>query len=131
MLVSEAIPPENTPGQPRNYGLSSPTLQTLVGSLSHAAEDSRYFLNGMNKHAAGKDDKLLMFQDDLIAEKWPEILEHRNVSVCLSSYACCRLLSLCLDDICVTIGTNTSAIEHCRDRDGACDPFDRHQETLA
>ncbi|KAF9565795.1 Mismatch repair protein msh3 [Mortierella alpina] len=77
-LVSEAIPPENTPGQPRNFGLSSPTLQTLVGSLSRAAEDSRYFLNGMNKHAASKDDKLLMFQDDLIAEKWPEILEHRN-----------------------------------------------------
>ncbi|KAF9275695.1 Mismatch repair protein msh3 [Mortierella alpina] len=77
-LVSEAIPPENTPGHPRDYGLSSPTLQTLVGSLSHAAEDSRYFLNGMNKHAAGKDDKLLMFQDALIAEKWPEILEHRN-----------------------------------------------------
>ena len=81
VLVSEAIPPANTPGQLRTFGLSSPMLQTLVGSLSHAAEDSRYFLNGMNKHAASKDDKLLMFQDDLIAEKWPEILEHRNVSI--------------------------------------------------
>ncbi|KAF9950908.1 Mismatch repair protein msh3 [Mortierella alpina] len=78
VLVSETIPPENTPGQPRNFGLASPVLQTLVGSLSHAAEDSRYFLNGMNKQAASKDDKLLMFQEDLIAEKWPEILEHRN-----------------------------------------------------
>ncbi|CAO3573626.1 unnamed protein product [Mortierella alpina] len=93
-LVSEAIPPANTPGQRRNFGLSSPMLQTLVGSLSHAAEDSRYFLNGMNKHAASKDDKLLMFQDDLIAEKWPEILEHRNSIVETEAELATHLISI-------------------------------------
>ncbi|KAF9946228.1 Mismatch repair protein msh3 [Mortierella alpina] len=93
-LVSEAIPPANTPGQPRNFGLSSPILQTLVGSLSHAVEDSRYFLNGMNKHAASKDDKLLMFQDDLIAEKWPEILDHRNSIVETEAELATHLISI-------------------------------------
>ncbi|KAF9987234.1 Mismatch repair protein msh3 [Mortierella antarctica] len=93
-LVSETIPPENTPGQPRDFGLSSLMLQTLVGSLSHAAEDSRYFLNGMNKDAARKDNKLLMFQEDLIAEKWPEILAHRNSIVETETELSTHLISI-------------------------------------
>ncbi|KAG0211103.1 Mismatch repair protein msh3 [Mortierella sp. GBA30] len=76
--VSEVIPPGQSVSGARDFGLSSPMLQKLIGSLSNATGDSRYFLNGLNEQAASKDDKLLMFCEDLIAEKWPEILEHRQ-----------------------------------------------------
>jgi DNA mismatch repair protein MSH3 len=54
-------------------------LNNLIGSLSNAAEETRYFLNMLREQAAGKDDKLTMFRDDTITEKWPQIQEHRDV----------------------------------------------------
>ncbi|KAG0216738.1 Mismatch repair protein msh3 [Mortierella sp. NVP41] len=78
MKVSGILPAEKRCRINADFGLSSPMLNRLIGSLSNALEDSQYFLNGLNKSAAAKNDKLLMFQDDLIEEKWPEIIVHRN-----------------------------------------------------
>ncbi|KAG0378924.1 Mismatch repair protein msh3 [Mortierella sp. AD032] len=76
--VSGILPAEKRCKTNADFGLSSPMLNRLIGSLSNALEDSQYFLDGLYKGAAAKNDKLLMFQDELIAEKWPEIHVHRN-----------------------------------------------------
>ncbi|KAF9185929.1 Mismatch repair protein msh3 [Haplosporangium sp. Z 767] len=76
--VSEVNPRGHGSGQHSDFGLSSPMLRRLIGSLSHAAEDSQYFLSGLDEEAASKDDKLHMFQEHVVKEKWPEILEHKN-----------------------------------------------------
>ncbi|KAG0369047.1 muts domain V-domain-containing protein [Gamsiella multidivaricata] len=78
MRVANAIPAGERSKAHQDFGLNSPMLRRLVGSLSSAAEDSRYFLNGLNESAANRNDKLEMFQEDIIAEKWPEIHEHRD-----------------------------------------------------
>ncbi|KAG0322860.1 Mismatch repair protein msh3 [Dissophora globulifera] len=78
MKVSGVVPPGFQLTNRQDFGLRSPMLQRLIGSLGHATEDTRYFLQALNEYAARKDDKLLMFQEDVIADKWPEILEHRN-----------------------------------------------------
>ncbi|KAF9544712.1 Mismatch repair protein msh3 [Mortierella hygrophila] len=76
--VSTILPEEKRCRTNADFGLTSPMLERLIGSLSNALEDSQYFLEGLNKSSAAKNDKLLMFQDELIADKWPEILVHRN-----------------------------------------------------
>ncbi|KAG0277073.1 Mismatch repair protein msh3 [Linnemannia exigua] len=76
--VSGILPAEMRCRTNADFGLTSPMLNRLIGSLSNALEDSQYFLDGLCKGAAAKNDKLLMFQDELIAEKWPEIHAHRN-----------------------------------------------------
>ncbi|KAG0006436.1 Mismatch repair protein msh3 [Modicella reniformis] len=76
--VSEAIPSSERSKARPNFGLQSPMLQGLIASLSDASDESRYFLNALHEQAAGKDNKLEMFQDDIIKEKWPEIQEHRD-----------------------------------------------------
>ncbi|KAG0079540.1 Mismatch repair protein msh3 [Linnemannia elongata] len=78
MKVSAILPEEKRCKTNADFGLTSPMLNRLIGSLSNALEDSQYFLEGLNKSSAAKNDKLLMFQDELIADKWPEILVHRN-----------------------------------------------------
>ncbi|KAF9295757.1 Mismatch repair protein msh3 [Linnemannia elongata] len=78
MKVSAILPEEKRCRTNADFGLTSPMLNRLIGSLSNALEDSQYFLEGLNKSSAAKNDKLLMFQDELIADKWPEILVHRN-----------------------------------------------------
>ncbi|KAF9903426.1 Mismatch repair protein msh3 [Linnemannia zychae] len=78
MKVSAILPVDKRCMTNAEFGLVSPMLNRLIGSLSDALEDSQYFLDGLNKSAAAKNDKLLMFQDELIAEKWPEIHNHRN-----------------------------------------------------
>ncbi|KAF9901347.1 Mismatch repair protein msh3 [Lobosporangium transversale] len=78
MKVAEVIPPSQRSKSPADFNLTSPMLRNLIGSLANAAEDSQYFLNALNVEAARKNDKLLMFQDEVIAEKWPDIQEHRN-----------------------------------------------------
>ncbi|KAG0296612.1 Mismatch repair protein msh3 [Linnemannia gamsii] len=78
MKVSGILPEEKRCKTNADFGLSSPMLNHLIGSLSNALEDTQYFLEGLNKAAAAKNDKLLMFQDELIADKWPEIIAHRN-----------------------------------------------------
>lgn len=80
MKVSGILPEDKRCRTNADFGLSSPMLNRLIGSLSNALEDSQYFLEGLNKAAAAKNDKLLMFQDELIADKWPEIIALRNVS---------------------------------------------------
>jgi DNA mismatch repair protein MSH3 len=77
--VSGVIP-QHQPSE-ADFGLQSPILRRLIGSLSSAARDSQYFLDGLQEQAASRDDKLQMFQDDMITEKWPEIHEHRGVCV--------------------------------------------------
>ncbi|KAF9167470.1 Mismatch repair protein msh3 [Mortierella sp. AD010] len=76
--VAEVIPRNQGSGSNNEFGLKSPVLRNLIGSLSNALEDSSYFLDGLNEQAARKDDKLQMFREDVIREKWPEICEHRN-----------------------------------------------------
>ncbi|KAK3826144.1 MAG: muts domain V-domain-containing protein [Benniella sp.] len=76
--VSEIIPASERTKKHPHFGLKSPMLNNLIGSLSSAAEEIRYFLNMLREQAAGKDDKLTMFRDDTIVEKWPEIQEHRD-----------------------------------------------------
>ncbi|KAG0048772.1 Mismatch repair protein msh3 [Gryganskiella cystojenkinii] len=61
-----------------DYGLTSPVLRRLIGSLSKAQEESKYFVGCLDEQAALKDDKLQMFQADTLDEKWPEILQHKN-----------------------------------------------------
>ncbi|KAF8925360.1 Mismatch repair protein msh3, partial [Dissophora ornata] len=78
MRVSGIIPVGKQSEMHPEFGLKSPMLQRLLGSLSNATDDCKYFLDGLDEQAAGKDDKLQMFQDDIIEEKWPEILEHRR-----------------------------------------------------
>ncbi|OAQ26028.1 hypothetical protein K457DRAFT_79658 [Linnemannia elongata AG-77] len=75
MKVSAILPEEKRCRTNADFGLTSPMLNRLIGSLSNALEDSQYFLEGLNKSSAAKNDKLLMFQDELIADKWPEILD--------------------------------------------------------
>ncbi|KAG0236193.1 Mismatch repair protein msh3 [Mortierella sp. GBA43] len=78
MKISEVIPSnERSKSQP-DFGLTNPVLRYLIGSLSNATEDTRYFLRALNEQAADKNDKLFMFQDDTIIAKWPEIQEHRD-----------------------------------------------------
>ncbi|KAF9585396.1 Mismatch repair protein msh3 [Lunasporangiospora selenospora] len=60
------------------FGLTSPTLRRLIGSLSDALEDSSYFLNALNGNAAAKNNKLQMFQETVLEEKWPEVIGHRS-----------------------------------------------------
>jgi DNA mismatch repair protein MSH3 len=79
MKVSGILPTDKRCRTNADFGLASPMLNRLIGSLSNALEDSQYFLDGLNRAAAAKNNKLLMFQDELIAEKWPEIHVHRNV----------------------------------------------------
>lgn len=81
LKVSVILPEEKRCRTNADFGLTSPMLNRLIGSLSNALEDSQYFLEGLNRSSAAKNDKLLMFQDELIAEKWPEILVHRNVCI--------------------------------------------------
>ncbi|KAG0003387.1 Mismatch repair protein msh3 [Entomortierella chlamydospora] len=76
--VAEVIPRNQGSVSNNEFGLKSPVLRNLIGSLSNALEDSSYFLDGLNEQAARKDDKLRMFQEDVIREKWPEICEHRD-----------------------------------------------------
>ncbi|KAF9349246.1 Mismatch repair protein msh3 [Mortierella sp. AD094] len=76
--VAEVIPQGQGSVSNNEFGLKSLMLRSLIGSLSNALGDSSYFLDGLNERAARKDDKLLMFQDDVIKEKWPEICEHRD-----------------------------------------------------
>ncbi|KAG0259395.1 Mismatch repair protein msh3 [Mortierella polycephala] len=76
--VSEVNPRDHGSSQHSGFGLTSPVLRRLIGSLSHAAEDSQYFLDGLNEEATRKDDKLHMFQEHVVKEKWPEILEHKD-----------------------------------------------------
>ncbi|KAF9919211.1 Mismatch repair protein msh3, partial [Linnemannia zychae] len=76
--VSGILPADKRCKTNANLGLTSPMLNRLIGSLSNALEDCQYFLDGLNKSSAARNDKLLMFQDELIAEKWPEIIAHRN-----------------------------------------------------
>lgn len=64
----------------QHYGLASPVLRRLVGSMSKAKQDTEDFVQCLDDHAAMKDDKLQMFRTDTLAEKWPEVLEHRSVS---------------------------------------------------
>ncbi|KAF9438345.1 Mismatch repair protein msh3 [Entomortierella beljakovae] len=77
-VVSEAIPVDSPSDSYESLGLRSPMLRSLIGSLSKPLEDTLYFLNSLKEFAAKKDDKLLMFQDDVIEEKWPEICNHRD-----------------------------------------------------
>lgn len=56
-------------------------LTKLIGSLPLVLEDCRYFLTALDERAANKDDKLLMFRVETLEEKWPEVIEHRNVSI--------------------------------------------------
>ncbi|KAF9115554.1 Mismatch repair protein msh3 [Mortierella sp. AM989] len=77
-LVAEVITPDQRSNSNSEFGLRSPMLRNLIESLSNALDDSTYFLNGLNEQAAGKNDKLQMFQEDVIREKWPEICEHRD-----------------------------------------------------
>ncbi|KAI1315723.1 Mismatch repair protein msh3 [Mortierella claussenii] len=78
MKVAEVIPSTHPSKARPDFGLQCPMLINLMGSLANAAEDTRYFLDSLNEQAASKDDKLLMFQDDTIAEKWPEIHQHKK-----------------------------------------------------
>lgn len=68
----------------QHYGLTSPILRRLVGSMSKAKQDTEYFIQCLDDHAALKNDKLQMFRTDTLAEKWPEVLEHRDVSFFLN-----------------------------------------------
>lgn len=79
LRVSEIIPANERTKRHPDFGLKSPMLRNLIGSLSNAVEDTRYFLNVLHEKAAGKDDKLEMFRNSIILEKWPEIQEHRDV----------------------------------------------------
>ncbi|KAG0357337.1 Mismatch repair protein msh3 [Podila minutissima] len=79
--VAEVIPQSALPleqDQEPNFGLTSPVLNKLIGSLPLVLEDCRYFLNALDEYAANKDDKLLMFRVETLEEKWPEVIEHRN-----------------------------------------------------
>ncbi|KAG0022480.1 Mismatch repair protein msh3 [Podila clonocystis] len=79
--VAEVIPQSALPleqDQEPNFGLTSPVLKKLIGSLPLVLEDCRYFLNALDERAANKDDKLLMFLVETLEEKWPEVVEHRN-----------------------------------------------------
>ncbi|KAG0337898.1 Mismatch repair protein msh3 [Podila horticola] len=79
--VAEVIPQSALPlekDQEPNFGLTSPVLNRLIGSLPLVLEDCRYFLNALDERAANKDDKLLMFRVETLEEKWPEVIEHRN-----------------------------------------------------
>ncbi|GJJ68531.1 DNA mismatch repair protein MSH3 [Entomortierella parvispora] len=64
--------------QDQDYGLSSPILRRLVGSMSKAKEDTEYFVQCLDDNAAFKNDKLQMFRTETLAEKWPEVLEHKD-----------------------------------------------------
>ncbi|KAF8963823.1 Mismatch repair protein msh3, partial [Entomortierella lignicola] len=77
-VVAEVIPQDQRSTSDIESGLKSPMLRALIGSLPDALGDSSYFLEALNEQAAKKNDKLLMFQEDVIKEKWPEICEHRN-----------------------------------------------------
>lgn len=79
MIPQSALPLEQD--QEPNFGLTSPVLNKLIGSLPLVLEDCRYFLNALDEYAANKDDKLLMFRVETLEEKWPEVIEHRNVSI--------------------------------------------------
>ncbi|KAG0088643.1 Mismatch repair protein msh3 [Podila epicladia] len=79
--VAEVIPQSALPleqDQEPNFGLTSPVLNKLIGSLPLVLEDCRYFLNALDERASNKDDKLLMFRVETLEEKWPEVIEHRN-----------------------------------------------------
>ncbi|KAI9238745.1 MAG: muts domain V-domain-containing protein [Podila humilis] len=79
--VAEVIPQSALPlvqDQEPDFGLTSPVLTKLIGSLPLVLEDCRYFLTALDERAANKDDKLLMFRVETLEEKWPEVIEHRN-----------------------------------------------------
>ncbi|KAF9411441.1 Mismatch repair protein msh3, partial [Podila epigama] len=76
-VVPESVLPMDK-GQTPDFGFTSPILTKLVGSLPLVLEDVRYFLESLDVHAANRNDKLLMFRTEILEEKWPEVIQHRN-----------------------------------------------------